>query len=304
MDNSFFVIDPLVKTALKNNHPVVALETAVVTHGLPYPENIHLAAAVESEITGAGATPATIGILEGKVHIGLHQEQLLELARDQDRQKITSQNFAITLNKKQSGGTTVAGTLIAARITGIKVFSTGGIGGVHRGNNHDISADLIELYKSPIIVVCSGAKAILDLPATLEILETLGIPILGYQTHEFPAFYSRESGFKVNTSISDVEEIVKISTQHWQLGSNSAIIVANPPPKGFNLPFKEVDRVIQTALREAEEQAIRGPDTTPFLLKRVAEITRGESMKVNLALLTDNARLAARIACALADLIR
>jgi pseudouridine-5'-phosphate glycosidase len=298
---SFVVLHPTVARALRRHDPIVALETAVVTHGLPYPENIDLAVAVEKEVSSLGATPATIGVLDGKVHIGLSLGELLELAQAPGRKKVTSQNYAHVLTSRAWGGTTVAGTLVACQAAGIRIFSTGGIGGVHRGNSHDISADLIELSRCPVIVVCSGAKAILDLPATLEALETLGVPVVGFRTKEFPAFYSRDSGLAINTCVDDPCEIVDMALVHWQLGSGSALLVANPPSASNSLPFSMVNDAVKQALAMAEEQKVYGSDVTPFLLSKVSELTHGESLQVNLGLLNNNANLAARIACALAS---
>lgn len=298
MNGKQMIIAPRIREAIKNGAPVVALETAVLTHGLPYPQNIELAASVEKEITNDGATPATIGILGGKLHFGLDQGQMLAMARSTNRQKISSHNFAAALIQGWTGGSTVAATLIAARLVGIRIFSTGGIGGIHRGHGSDISADLPELGKNPIIVVCSGVKAILDLPATLEALETLGVPVLGFQTSELPAFYSRESGLRLHITTDSPNEIAKIARCHWQLGSQTAILVANPPPAEVSLPAKEIEKVIRQALREAQKEGISGPASTPFLLKRVAEITKGDTLNTNLALLVNNARLASGIAIA------
>jgi pseudouridine-5'-phosphate glycosidase len=298
MDGQQMIIASRIREAIKNGIPVVALETAVLTHGLPYPQNIELACTVEKEITSKGATPATIGILNGKLHIGLDQDQMLAMARSPNRQKISSHNISSALIQNWIGGTTVAATLIASRLAGIRIFSTGGIGGIHRGHDRDISADLPELAKSPVIVVCSGPKAILDLSATVETLETLGVPLIGFQTNELPAFYSRESGLQLQITADSPDEIAEIARCHWQLGLQSAILVANPPPAEVSLPAKEVEKVIAQALLDAEQEGIHGPASTPFLLQRLAEITHGETLKTNLALLVGNARLAARIAIA------
>jgi pseudouridine-5'-phosphate glycosidase len=215
--------------------------------------------------------------------------------------KISSRDFGAAIVKKWSGGTTVAGTLMAAHAVGIRVFATGGIGGVHRGANHDVSADLAQLAGTPLIVVCAGAKAILDLPATLEYLETFSVPVVGYCTNEFPAFYSRSSGLKVSVRVDSPREAAEIACAHWDLGFKSALLVANPPPEGHNLPREAVDGAIHTALAEAELQGIRGQDVTPFLLARVSELTSRASLEANLELLKNNAHLAADIALALGE---
>jgi pseudouridine-5'-phosphate glycosidase len=289
----------------------VALESTVITHGLPYPENLQLAQNMERTVREQGATPATVAILDGNVYIGLNTPQLERLAQGKDTRKISVRDFAPAIVQKAIGGTTVAGTLAAAHAAGLRVFATGGIGGVHRqaaagkehpaGTDHpfDISTDLTQLARTPLVVVCAGAKAILDLPATLEMLETLGVPVLGYQSDEFPAFYSRRSGLPVSARAETPLEIVKIALTHWQMGFNSAVLVANPPPEEYALSPDAVDGAIQQALDEAQARGVRGQGVTPFLLKRVSELTGGDSLRANLALLLNNARLAAQIACAL-----
>jgi pseudouridine-5'-phosphate glycosidase len=314
---SFLSLSREVAQALSADVPVVALESTVITHGLPYPENLQLAQNMERTVREHGATPATIAILDGKVYIGLNTTQLERLAQGKATRKISVRDFAPAIVQKAIGGTTVAGTLAAAHAAGLRVFATGGIGGVHRqsvgtehpaGTDHpaagknqpiDISTDLTQLARTPLVVVCAGAKAILDLPATLEMLETLGVPVLGYQTDEFPAFYSRLSGLPVSARAETPLEIAKIAQTHWQMGFNSAVLVANPPPVEHALSPDAVDGAIQQALDEAQARGLRGQGVTPFLLMRVSELTGGDSLRANLALLLNNARLAAQIACAL-----
>lgn len=291
---------PEVSAALSQNAPVVALETAVVTHGLPQPHNYQLAKDLDTVVRSHGATPATIALLDGKIHIGLSDLELKTLsALEHSTRKISHRDFGIALAQKINGGTTVAGTLVAAKLAKIKVFATGGIGGVHRNAHFDISADLPELSRSPLIVVCSGAKSILDLPATLEYLETAGVPILGYQTTEFPAFFSRESGLKVDASVNTPAEVVEIAQAHWGIGLNSAILVVVPPPASTALPRDQIESTIEAALAEAQGLGISGSTVTPFLLEKVKELSKGASLQANLALLKNNAAIAAQIASTL-----
>jgi pseudouridylate synthase len=298
--NQLFTCSPEVSNALKAQSPLVALETAVLTHGLPYPENIQLSKHLEEEIRQEGVVPATIGILGGKIHIGLTLEEIEQLGTPNELSiKVSRRDFGFALAKNKNGGTTVAGTLIAARAAGIRVFATGGIGGVHRDAPFDVSADLPELGRSPLVVVCAGSKSILDLPATIEVLETMGVQVIGYQTSDFPAFFSQKSGLPVNARVESVEEIAEIASRQWMLGIESAILVVTPPPSEVALPFEEMDIVIRQAVEDAHHRNIVGSKVTPFLLDRVNQLTGGESMKTNLALLRNNARLAAKIALAL-----
>lgn len=280
--------------------PVLALESAVITHGLPYPQNLELASALESEARAAGVTPATVAVLDGKIHVGLTENESLRLASHPVDRKISRRDLGIALARGLSGGTTVAGTLIAADLAEIRVFATGGIGGVHRDAPRDVSADLPELAQRPLIVVCAGAKAILDLPATVEVLETLGVPVVGYRTTEFPAFYSPHSGLPVDIAAESPEEIAAIARQHWGLGLKSAVLVVQPPPAEDCLPREVMEEIIQKALADARNEGIRGAAVTPYLLDRVKVFSEGESLRVNLALLRNNARLGAHIAACLA----
>ncbi len=297
--SSSFVLGSDVARALRGGMPLVALETAVVTHGLPRPENLLLARALEQVVLDQGATPATVGLLDGKIHVGLSAEELNRLAIEENARKISLRDFSIALARKENGGTTVAGTLFAARKVGIRVFATGGIGGVHRHAPFDVSADLPELGRSPLVVVCAGAKAILDLPATVEVLETMGVAVIGYGTDEFPAFYSRESGLRVNTRVDSPQEVARIARAQWEAGLESALLLVQPPPAEMAIPAERIEALIQQALEEAEQQKISGAAVTPFLLERVNQLSGGASLQANLALLRNNAHLAAQIAAAI-----
>lgn len=288
-----------VKRAMNISLPVVALESTVLTHGLPRPQNLQLAHDMERAVREQGATPATVGFLDGCLHIGLSESELDRLSNEKAAYKVGPRDFATVITQEACGGTTVAGTMLACKTSNIKVFATGGIGGVHREMNTDISADLQALATIPMIVVCAGAKAILDLPATLEYLETMSVPVIGYGTDEFPAFYSRESGLGVSLRLNSPQEIVHFARTHWSAGLQSAVLVVNPIPATDAIPKSRMDPVIEKASREAQEQKVHGKEVTPFLLKRISELTKGESMKSNLALLLNNARLAAQIARAM-----
>jgi pseudouridine-5'-phosphate glycosidase len=251
---------------------------------------------MEQAVREEGATPATIGFLDGSLHIGMSEAELERLANEEDADKVGPRDFATVIAKGGSGGTTVAGTMLACKHAGLRVFATGGIGGVHRDAPFDVSADLHALATIPMIVVCAGAKAILDLPATLEYLETMSVPVVGYGTDEFPAFYSRESGLDVSVRLDSPQEVVEFAKAHWQAGLQSTVLVANPLPKEAAIPGSEMEPFISQANREAHEKKVHGKELTPFLLQRITELTRGKSMKANLALLLNNARLAAQIA--------
>ena len=291
-----FSIQPEVEQAFKYRKPVVALESTVITHGLPYPENLKLASDLEMEIREQGCTPATIAIIDGKICIGLDSTQLDQLVHTEDVRKISARDIAHAVVSYKSGGTTVAGTLAIAQKVGIKVFATGGIGGVHRGAPFDVSADLGQLARTQLVVVCAGAKAILDIPATMEVLETYGVPVIGYQTDEFPAFYSISSGLPISTRIDLPEGVALLAKTHWDMGMPSSILVAVPPPADVALGSRFIESAIQTALEEAQKKNIRGQSITPFLLRRVSELTGGSSLTANLGLLRNNAIVAAKIA--------
>lgn len=281
--------------ALNLGAPVVALESTVITHGLPQPQNLDLARNMEKQVRDAGAIPATVALLDGKIRLGLSDEELVRLSESESTLKVSHRDFASAIVKKMNGGTTVAGTMLAANTAGIKVFATGGIGGVHKESSFDISTDLKALAETPMIVVCAGAKAILDLPATLEYLETMGVPVVGYQTDEFPAFYSRESGLNVSARLDSPVEIAEFAKAHWSLGLRSAVLVTNPVPEAEAISQSRMEPFIAKASAEAIEKGIHGQALTPFLLGRISELTKGKSLKANLALLLNNARLAAEI---------
>jgi len=276
--------------------PVVALESAVITHGLPRPENLNLARGMEAVARENGARPATVALFEGKIHVGMSDRAVETLSNMDDVHKISLRDLALAIARGWSGGTTVAATLFAASQVGIKVFATGGIGGVHRGAPFDISADLQQLGKTPMIVVCAGAKSILDLPATREVLETQGVPVIGYQTDEFPAFYARESGLPVDQRVETPGEVAQIAQAHWEAGLRTAILLVAPPPAESAMPADLIESVIETALEEAAAAGIHGSATTPFLLGRVSQLTQGDSLSANIALLRNNAKIAAQVA--------
>jgi pseudouridine-5'-phosphate glycosidase len=298
MKHPNFAIAPEIRIALDLGAPIVALESTVITHGLPRPQNLKLARDMEKQVRTFGATPATIALLDGQIRIGLSDEELVRLADAvaHTTLKVSHRDFATAVVKKANGGTTVAGTMFAANMVGIKVFATGGIGGVHKESAFDISTDLRSLAEIPTVVICAGAKAILDLPATLEYLETMGVPVVGYQTDEFPAFYSRESGLNVSVRLDSAKEIAEFAQVHWNLGMKSGILVTNPIPETDAISNSEMEPIIAKASSEAIEQGIHGQKLTPFLLGRINELTKGKSLKANLALLLNNARLAAEIA--------
>jgi pseudouridylate synthase len=291
-----FYISPTILGAMDLNIPLVALESTVITHGLPRPQNLALASDMERIVRENGATPVTIALLDGEIHIGLSDAELERLANEEHVRKISRRDFATAILKKECGGTTVAGTMFAAHQAGIKVFATGGIGGVHEIETLDISTDLQALADTPVVVVCAGAKAILDLPATLEYLETMAVPVIGYGTDEFPAFYSRQSGLSVSARLDSPQEVVTFAKTHWGLGMKSAVLVCQPLSPEEEIPQERINGAILQARHEAGEQEIHGQPLTPFLLARMSELTGGESLKANLKLLLNNATLAAQIA--------
>jgi pseudouridylate synthase len=291
-----YTISHEINRALNLSLPIVALESTVVTHGLPRPQNLYLANDMEATVRDEGAVPATIGVLKGKVCVGMNEAALDELANDPKPRKISQRDFASAAVKGENGGTTVAGTMFAAHQAGIGVFATGGIGGVHKESAFDVSTDLQALASIPMIVVCAGAKAILDLPATLEYLETMAVPVVGYQTEAFPAFYSRDSGLKASVKLDTPEEIIRLAQAHWNMGMRSAILVTQPVPPDDEIPKAEMDYFILQASQEAVKKGKRGQGLTPFLLQRLNELTGGRTLRTNLALLLNNARLAAQIA--------
>jgi pseudouridine-5'-phosphate glycosidase len=280
--------------------PVVALESTVIAHGLPYPRNVSTALRLEEIILEAGGIPATIGILKGNVVIGLGPGEVEYIGRTENVRKVSRRDLPIVLALKQNGATTVASTAWAAHQAGIKVFATGGIGGVHRGHPFDVSADLPELASTPVIVVCAGAKAILDLPLTLEWLETHGVTVVGYGADRFPAFYNRDSGLAVDVRADSPAEVAALYRAQRALGLPCGLLVTAPVPEAYELPEEQMEVAIAQALGEAETQGIKGKLLTPFLLSRISEITGEASLRANLALLENNARIAAQIAVALA----
>lgn len=296
---SHLVLHPAVRAALDSGAPLVALESTLISHGLPWPENLEVARGMEAAVREGGATPATIAILDGRIHLGLEDGELEHLARTPGIAKVSRRDFPVVLARKRDGATTVAGTMIAAHRAGIRVMATGGIGGVHRGDRTDVSADLPELARTPVLVVCSGAKAILDLPATLEWLETWGVPVVGFRTDELPAFYSRESGLGLEGRADSPEEAASIAQALWDQGFSSGMLLCVPAPEDAALPAAEVEGAIEQAVREAGAQGVRGKSVTPFLLARVAALTSGRARAANLALLRNNARVAGEVAAAL-----
>ncbi len=295
---------PEIQQALKNGAPVVALESTIIAHGMPYPENRDTALELEAIIREVGAIPATIAIIGGRIKIGLGAEELEYLARHPEVHKASRRDFALILSKGESAATTVAATMIAAHLAGIRIFATGGIGGVHRGaeENFDISADLQELAKTPVAVVSAGAKAILDLPLTLEYLETMGVPVIGIGTDEFPAFYTRNSGLAAPYRLDAPGEIAQMLHTQWTMGFPQGVLLANPIPEAYSMNPMLINTVIEKALIEAEEQKITGKQVTPFLLSRIKDLTSGDSLFSNIQLVKNNAKLAAEVAVAFADL--
>ncbi len=296
----YLIIADRIQQAKYDRRPVVALESTVITHGMSYPENIETAFEVEKIIEKEGAVPATIAILAGKIKVGLSQEEIKELADREDVEKISRRDIPWAVASGKYGATTVAATMIAAHRADIRFFVTGGIGGVHRGgeNSLDISADLTELGRTPVTVISAGAKAILDLELTLERLETEGVPVLGFKTNEFPAFYSRKSGLKLKTRVDTPQDIAEIARARDDLELESGILVANPISRESEIQLAEIEPEIKKAVAEAREEDISGFALTPFLLERIKEISSGQSLKVNVELLKSNARLGARVAVA------
>lgn len=295
---------PEVKKALKAKKPIVALESTIISHGMPYPENLITAKAIEDIIRKGGATPATMAIIDGRIKIGLTEKELLMLAKSKDVIKTSRRDIPYVVGSKKNGATTVSGTMILAALAGIKVFVTGGIGGVHRGAEEtmDISADLTELAQTNVAVICAGAKSVLDLPKTLEFLETQGVPVVGYKTKELPAFYTRDSGLKVDYEMSSPQEIATMIHTKWALGLKGGLVVANPIPEKNALEHKFITALIEKALKEAAKKGIHGKEVTPFLLSRLKTLTEGKSLVANIALVKNNAVVGTQIACELSKL--
>ena len=303
--NKYLDISPEVQQALADGKPVVALESTIISHGMPYPKNVETAMLVEKTIRENGAVPATIAIIGGRLKAGLSPEEIEYLGKSGRKvAKVSRRDLAAIVARGADGATTVTTTMIIAHMAGIKVFATGGIGGVHRGaeTTMDISADLEELGQTDVMVVCAGAKAILDLKLTLEYLETKGVPVLGYQTQELPAFYTRTSGLKVDYQVDSPEMLAKILKTQHDLGLHGGILVTNPIPEQYSMDADAINAVIDQAIAEAQEKGIHGKETTPFLLAKVKEITGGDSLEANIQLVFNNAKLAAQTAAAYAKL--
>jgi pseudouridylate synthase len=299
LDTTLFIRED-VAAALQGGRPVVALESTVIAHGLPRPQNLETAHKMEAAVREEGAIPATIAIIEGRMVAGLSSEQLTTFAASDGIAKVSRADLAAVLASRQTGATTVAATMLIAARAGIRVFATGGIGGVHRGAelSFDISADLPELARTPVAVVCAGAKAILDLPRTLEVLETLGVPVVGYGTNKFPAFYVEDSGLPLQSRVDVAAKAARLMQAHWDVGFTSGIVFCNPPPSGSALRKQEVDAWVARALESATAAGIRGKAVTPYLLDYLAKASEGQTLQTNVALLVQNARVAAQIASA------
>ena len=292
-------INPEVEQALRENRPVVALESTIISHGMPYPQNVETALHVEEIVREHGGVPATIGIIDGVGVVGMNKEEIEEFGRrGMSIPKVSRRDLPVIMATGSWGATTVATTMIIADMGGVGFFVTGGIGGVHRGaeTTFDVSADLEELARTDVTVICAGAKAILDLPKTLEVLETKGVPVLGFQTHELPAFYTRKSGLKVDYEVRDYEEAAKIVKAKREMGLAGGILIANPIPEEYSMPEEEINAVIEKATAEMEEKGIKGKECTPFLLARIAEITEGKSLASNIRLVYNNAAVGTEIA--------
>jgi len=290
-----------VRAALDENKPIVALESTIISHGMPYPQNFETALQVEDTVRVNNAVPATIAIIKGIIKIGLNESDLEFLSKEKNILKASSRDIPVIVSQKLSAATTVSATMICASLASLKIFATGGIGGVHRNaqNTFDISADLTELAKTNIAVVSAGVKSILDIGLTLEYLETLGVPVIGYRTDEFPAFYTRESGFKVNYKLDLPEDIAGVIKTKWELGLNGGVIIANPIPEEYSMNKNKIDKAIVEALKMADKKGIKGKDVTPFLLSEIRNITDGLSLDSNIKLVLNNAKLAAEIASSL-----
>jgi len=289
-----------IQNSIKGNGPVVALESTIISHGMPFPQNLETALEVESIIRKEGAIPATIAVLEGRIKIGLSNLELEQFAQRTKTVKVSSRDLPLALSQKQDGGTTVAASMICASMAGISVFVTGGIGGVHRGSEKtmDISGDLMELARTNVAVVCAGIKSILDIPRTLEYLETQGVPVIGYRTDEFPAFYTTTSGYSVQSRINTSEEIASCMKVKWELGLEGGMVIANPVLREDAMDEEVIEEAITRSLKEASEKGIDGKAVTPFLLERISQLTDGESLKTNIALVCNNALVGAKIASA------
>ncbi|KGJ48243.1 pseudouridine-5'-phosphate glycosidase [Paraclostridium bifermentans] len=304
MLEKYLNVHPEVKKALAEGLPVVALESTIISHGMPYPKNIEMAKTVSKIIRENGAIPATIAIIDGVLKVGLTTEEIEFLGTSKDIVKASRRDLPFIISKKLNGATTVATTMILANLAGVKVFATGGIGGVHRGaqETFDISADLQELANTNVAVICAGAKSILDIGLTLEYLETNGVPVVGFETEEFPAFYTRKSGFGVDYKVESSLEVASALKAKWDLNLKGGMVIGNPIPKEFEMDYDTINNAIESALKEAEEKNIAGKKVTPFLLDRVKTITDGKSLDANIELVYNNAKVAAQIAKDLSEL--
>lgn len=300
----YITVSDEVQAALKAGKAVVALESTIISHGMPYPDNVKTALELEEIVRAHGAVPATIAILGGRIRVGLSRDEVEMLGKAKDVVKVSRRDLPFVVAKGLNGATTVASTMIAANLAGIKVFATGGIGGVHRRaqQTFDISADLTELAQTDVLIVCAGAKSILDISLTLEVLETYGVPVAGYQTDEFPAFYTRISGHRVDYRCDSALDAARAAKTKWDLGLRGGIVVANPVPLASEIDSELITKAIDQALQECEANGVAGKDTTPFLLAKVKEITGGQSLVTNIALVKNNAKVAAEIAVALAKI--
>ena len=300
----FMDITPEIEEAVRTGKPVVALESTILSHGMPYPENLGFAREVEKIIRAEGAVPATMAIIDGRLKAGLTEEKLVRMCEAKGVLKVSRRDLPIVAAKKLTGATTVATTMILANLAGVHVFATGGIGGVHRGgeDSMDISADLQELAHTPVAVVCAGAKMILDIGRTLEYLETMGVPVLGLDTDDFPAFYCRRSGFGVDYNAKTPADVAAIAKAKWDMGLGGGLLIGNPVPEEYAMDFDAMSATIDRALAMAEEAGVKGKNITPFLLAHIVELTGGDSLKTNIQLAFNNARAAARIAVELAKL--
>ncbi|HSQ33476.1 MAG TPA: pseudouridine-5'-phosphate glycosidase [Peptostreptococcaceae bacterium] len=306
MLENYLEIHEEIKKSLRAGEPVVALESTIISHGMPYPQNVEMAKIVSKIVRDNGAIPATIAIIDGKLKVGLTDEEIELLATSKDVVKASRRDLPFIISKELTGATTVASTMIIAALAGIKVFATGGIGGVHRGaqQTFDISADLLELANTNVAVVCSGAKSILDIGLTLEYLETNGVPVIGYETDEFPAFYTRNSGFKVDYRVDSPKELARALKVKWDLNLKGGIVVGNPIPKEYEMDYNLINNAIQDALGEADEKNIYGKKVTPFLLDKIKTITCGKSLESNIKLVYNNSMIAAQLAKELSNLYR
>lgn len=298
MNNEFLDINEEVKTALKENKPIVALESTIISHGMPYPENVESALNCEKIIRENNSVPATIAIIGGKIKIGLNKDELEYMGKTKNIIKVSRRDLPAILSLKKDGATTVTTTMIASSLAGIKIFATGGIGGVHRyaQETFDISADLQELANTKVAVICAGAKSILDISLTKEYLETYGVPVLGYKTENFPGFYTRESGYKVDYKIDDTKDIANIIYTKWKLGLKGGVVICNPIPEEYAMDRNYIDKIIDETVKEAKDKKIKGKEVTPFVLAKLHSVTKNKSLKANKELVYNNCKVASLIA--------